>query len=264
MIYIGASSSSDFTFGQFMLGLLFLAVLVLFYFFHKTAKGKGLYGELRVRLKLKRLFKDTAYIFNNYIYVDNDSTNILSEQDIKSTQIDHIVICEKGVLVIETKNYSGRLYGNSSQRYWTQVLAKGKVKNRLYNPIKQNSSHCYYVKKIVGDDIPIRSFIVLVKNNAEYLSSCYNVIGLSELRYRISELPDIMTETQIITAYEKLEANNASGYYSTKEHIQNIEQRSQNDHTCPRCGGSLVFHHGQYGPFLGCDNYPKCKYKRKV
>ena len=168
------------------------------------------------------------------------------------------------MLVIETKNYSGRLYGNPSQQHWTQVLAKGKVKNRLYNPIKQNSSHCYYVKQIVGADIPIRSFIVLIKNNTDHLTSCYNVIGLAEMRYRLSELPNIMTEAQIISAKEKLEATTASGYYSNKDHIRNLEQRRFNSDICPRCGGNLVSRNGKYGSFLGCDNYPNCKYKRRI
>lgn len=29
---------------------------------------------------------------------------------------------------------------------------------------------------------------------------------------------------------------------------------------CPRCGGLLVERNGKFGKFLGCKNYPKCKY----
>jgi len=29
---------------------------------------------------------------------------------------------------------------------------------------------------------------------------------------------------------------------------------------CPQCGGSLVTRHGRYGPFVGCANYPTCRY----
>lgn len=29
---------------------------------------------------------------------------------------------------------------------------------------------------------------------------------------------------------------------------------------CPKCGGKLVKHHGKYGDFIGCSNYPKCRY----
>ncbi len=29
---------------------------------------------------------------------------------------------------------------------------------------------------------------------------------------------------------------------------------------CPKCGGQLVYKRGRYGKFIGCGNYPKCKY----
>ena len=33
---------------------------------------------------------------------------------------------------------------------------------------------------------------------------------------------------------------------------------------CPKCGGKLVPRKGKYGEFLGCSNYPKCKFTKKV
>ncbi|MCL2653979.1 MAG: NERD domain-containing protein, partial [Propionibacteriaceae bacterium] len=41
----------------------------------------------------------------------------------------------------ESKNYSGRVYGSRDDRYWTVVLAGGKRKERLYNPLRQNQGH---------------------------------------------------------------------------------------------------------------------------
>lgn len=32
----------------------------------------------------------------------------------------------------------------------------------------------------------------------------------------------------------------------------------------PRCGGDLVRRNGRYGEFLGCKNYPRCKFMRGV
>jgi ABC-type Fe3+-siderophore transport system permease subunit len=37
---------------------------------------------------------------------------------------------------------------------------------------------------------------------------------------------------------------------------------SSNQDNCPFCGGKLVQRKGPYGRFLGCSNYPKCKYTR--
>jgi DNA topoisomerase-1 len=33
---------------------------------------------------------------------------------------------------------------------------------------------------------------------------------------------------------------------------------------CPDCGGSLVTRRGRYGPFVGCSNYPRCKYTARI
>ena len=70
------------------------------------------------------------YVF--YIYVDEEN---------KSSQIDHILFHTSGIYVIETKNFSGRIYGKESDKAWTQVLAKGKVKNKFYSPVLQNQKH---------------------------------------------------------------------------------------------------------------------------
>lgn len=37
----------------------------------------------------------------------------------------------------------------------------------------------------------------------------------------------------------------------------------KNINFCPKCGGTLVKRNGKYGLFIGCSNYPKCKYVKK-
>ena len=36
-----------------------------------------------------------------------------------------------------------------------------------------------------------------------------------------------------------------------------------NKKRCPECGGQLLEKDGKYGKFVGCSNYPKCKYSRR-
>ena len=31
------------------------------------------------------------------------------------------------------------------------------------------------------------------------------------------------------------------------------------DQSCPKCGKNMILRHGRYGPFLGCEEYPKCR-----
>ena len=32
---------------------------------------------------------------------------------------------------------------------------------------------------------------------------------------------------------------------------------------CPHCGGKLRMRNGKYGSFIGCSNFPKCRYTQK-
>lgn len=51
-----------------------------------------------------------------------------------------------------------------------------------------------------------------------------------------------------------------------KEHIKNVRneiEKKEDDikhGICPKCGGTLVERKGRYGKFLGCSNYPQCRF----
>lgn len=99
-------------------------------------------GEAAVRKVLTNYCrKSTAHLLNNVTLDYKDGT----------TQIDHILFTQNGILVIETKHYSGWLFVNENQKQWTQVIYK--FKNRFQNPILQNNMHVQAVRKIL-DFIP--------------------------------------------------------------------------------------------------------------
>lgn len=49
-----------------------------------------------------------------------------------------------------------------------------------------------------------------------------------------------------------------------KELMKNDTELKNNIYKCPECGGRLVTRKGPYGPFMGCSNYPNCKYIKKL
>lgn len=50
-----------------------------------------------------------------------------------------------------------------------------------------------------------------------------------------------------------------------KDEEQIVKMRYKYDSNfCPECGGRLRERSGPYGRFIGCSNYPTCRYKRKV
>ena len=124
----------------------------------KLKNDTGKYGEYLIYDYLKDLEKTGGkFLFNIY----------LPKKDGKTTEIDVLLITKKGLFVFESKNYSGYIYGNEKQRYWTQVLNKN-TKKSFFNPIMQNNGHISALKYnlTVNYDIPIKSIIVFSERSS--------------------------------------------------------------------------------------------------
>ena len=109
----------------------------------------GRCGEKLTERELKLLGRDGKVLRNVYVPKDN----------VETSEIDVLFVTQKGIFVIESKNYSGWVFGNEADRNWTVSLPNGQ-KNRFYNPIKQNRSHAKWLEKYLGDDTPLFSVIV--------------------------------------------------------------------------------------------------------
>lgn len=233
--------------------ILILAALSAFL---KTPQGRGWLGEFKVKLVIGKTKPEVKYVINNLTLRIGDN---------KTSQIDHIVINKHGIFVIETKNYSGRIYGNETQLEWTQVLNYGKVKNKLYNPIKQNKTHLYHISNLLNRNLPLFSAIVFVQGNTQYINAT-DVYNLGELRRLLkSNTGEYLSSEKMEEAYKTLlNANDAS--ITKREHIQNIHinQQSISNNICPRCGKALVLRKGKNCNFMGCKGYPQCKFTKNI
>src|SRR3989304_4617983 len=88
---------------------------------------KGLFGELLVRLSAKFLLDEAEYRpIHNVTLPTPDGT----------TQIDHIFVSRYGVFVVETKNFTGWIFGDEKQATWTQKIYRNTYK--FQNPLRQN------------------------------------------------------------------------------------------------------------------------------
>lgn len=129
-----------FLYGYIMMSTLFIAVVLLLigYHFGKFKRDHNSYniGEKRVAdlLSLK-LDREHYYLLNNITLRVGNGT----------TQIDHIVVSTKGIFVIETKHYSGWIFGDAQSKTWTQSIYK--KKSYFQNPVHQNYKH---IKAIQG------------------------------------------------------------------------------------------------------------------
>lgn len=245
---------------EVIIGVLVLGIAT-FILIWNLPVNKGKRGERKVAKTLEKY----AEKYNGYVVNDV----IIPSPNGGTSQIDHVLFCTLGVVVVETKNYSGRLYGTASQQYWTQVLAYGNTKNKMYNPLLQNKTHIYNLKQIIGGSIEFHSCVVVLRANLDYLDAYEKVFTLREFRDSLNnELKEQKyTEEQIKEAYEKLIEYKNNPIVSSKEHIQNIKdtQKDIEKNICPRCGGKLVLRTGKSGyQFYGCSNYPKCKFIKKT
>lgn len=121
--------------------ILILACIVISYLRHRqnvkllrsvSTPDRGTRSERRLVVKMLRRGVHPKAIFHD-LY--------LQKRNGEFSQIDIVVATPQGLLAIEVKDYSGWLFGNEKQRYWTQVLNYGKEKYRFYNPIMQNAGH---------------------------------------------------------------------------------------------------------------------------
>lgn len=231
----------------------FLALVVYLKF--NQAKIRGRIGEARVSSILKSL-PNSYYSFNN-IYLRKGDTSV---------QIDHIIISVYGVFVIETKNYTGWIYGSDKSDNWI----KNMYGNKYYfqNPLKQNYSHVRALQDTLG--LPFDKFIPIVVFLRGATLKCDTqglVIYSSQLKRIInSYTTPILNISEVERLVNQLSSLNIIDKETKREHIESIHQKLNqtkdliNNSICPRCSGQLVKRKGRYGQFWGCSNYPRCKF----
>lgn len=118
-----------------------------------TPITRGEWSERRVVLILLKMGINPRAIFHD-LYIQKPNGEY--------TQVDVAVATKAGIIIFEVKDYSGWIFGNEHQKYWTQLLAYGKEKHRFYNPVMQNSGHIQAIRQCLqqNPDIPIYSVIV--------------------------------------------------------------------------------------------------------
>ena len=118
-----------------------------------TPITRGEWSERRVVLRLLKMGINPKAIFHD-LYIQKPNGEY--------TQVDVAVATKAGIIVFEVKDYSGWIFGNEHQKYWTQLLAYGKEKHRFYNPVMKNSGHIQAIRQCLqqNPDTPIYSVIV--------------------------------------------------------------------------------------------------------
>lgn len=143
--------------------IIILVVIIVIIVYHKikndkllrtaTERHRGTRSERKLVLKMLKSNFDARVVFHD-LYIKKSNSGY--------SQIDMVVPTKVGIFVFEVKDYSGWIFGNCYNRYWTQILAYGRDKYRFYNPIKQNQGHIQTLQHHLSDtgDIPYYSIVV--------------------------------------------------------------------------------------------------------
>lgn len=229
-----------------VIGLIFAAAKIIEYFSELKQYNEGQYalithksygemrsdtgsiGEFMIYKTLRNYEKKGArFLFNLYI----------PAYDGKTTEIDVLMITDSGIFVFESKNYSGWIFGNEVNRYWTVTLPAGKGKSqkeRFYNPIMQNRNHIKYLKALTGN-VPMWSVIAFSERctlkNITVSSPDVWVVNRPEIK---SIVQDRLTNARpgsvkVDEVYSLLYPYTQVSEEEKQQHIIDIEHEQQTD-----------------------------------
>ena len=167
----------------------------------KSHRGNGSERDLVLTLRKSNFHPDAIY-HDLYFQKRNGSF----------AQIDLVLATPVGLIVFEVKDYSGWLFGNCRNTYWTQVLSYGKKKYRLYNPVFQNQRHIEELRKASDQFSQIPMFSVVV-----FYGNC-------ELK-KLDNIPNdtfVIKDYQINRTIQRILENNPPANYSNKREVIQI------------------------------------------
>lgn len=257
-----------------MLGSIFIIIVFIGLFIRRIIMSSpdniGKAGEKRVARKLDWLPKE--YIILN---------DIMLPTQYGTTQIDHIVVSPYGIFVIETKNYKGWIFGHEYSEEWKQSLLGKKrfwgwssEQHKFRNPIRQNQAHTRAIKRITSEvgEFPIIPIVVFSdKADLKITTPNHIVVNWSSLRSAIKQYDTpCIPDDDIKKIINKINSANIIDEHAREAHASSVhltQQRNQQliaNRICPQCHSTLVERNGRFGRFLGCSNYPKCKFTSPI
>ncbi len=225
----------------------------------KSPWFKGVMGEFIVNVSVKLfLDKDQYHLIKNVTLPTEDG----------STQIDHIIVSEYGVFVVETKNMKGWIFGGEHQKHWTQKIYKHSQK--FQNPLHQNYKHVKTLQDLLSlDDTQVHSVVVFVGDSTFKTSMPDNVTrGGGYLRYIKSKTEVVLSASDVTSIIQKVESGRFARTFKTNRdhvrHVKQIVEKKERAVSCPKCGGGMVKREVKKGErkgqqFWGCQKYPKCR-----
>lgn len=195
--------------------LWYLIPIAVFGVVFKSPWFKGVVGEFIVNLSAKLLLDKGKYrLIKNVTLPTEDG----------STQIDHVIVSEYGIFVVETKNMKGWIFGSPNQKAWTQKIYKHSTK--FQNPSHQNYKHTKTIQSLFDlNEQQIHSVIVFVGDSTFKTEMPENVTyGGGYAKYIKSKKTPVLTESQVLEIVEKIEQGRLKPSLKThRDHVRHVK-----------------------------------------
>ena len=208
---------------QYFKPFVWLIPLFVFFYVAKVVLAspvfKGWLGEKILHVFTLKKLNPNEYKILSDIYLprpDGEGT----------TQIDHILVSQFGIFVIETKNYRNWIFGGEKQRKWTQQIYR--TKNLFQNPIHQNMLHIKALALFLDvDDVFFHNLVFFV-GNCEFKTEMPEYVKNKGFRkYIESYKTSILSQEQVEHVYITLlnYDKNLNRKKVAKEHMKSIKAR---------------------------------------
>ncbi|MEM3484408.1 MAG: NERD domain-containing protein [Candidatus Methanomethyliaceae archaeon] len=176
---------------------------------------RGMIGEVKARFVFALYLDRRQYrMIKNLIVPYGDET----------TEVDIVLISKYGIFVIEVKTFSGRIYGEPGDLYWTQVV--GRKRNIFLNPVLQNRKHIQALAAYLGFDESWFHSIVFFAGNAKLVKDPPpGVLTGGLITYIEQFTEEIIPPKDFAFAVVQLEDLRDYPPVSREEHIQKVKEK---------------------------------------
>ncbi|HDR6247408.1 TPA: NERD domain-containing protein [Bacillus cereus] len=182
-------------------------------------KWKGKAGEKLVKRILSKLDSQSYCVLHD-VTVNTEYGD--------TTQIDHIVIAETGVFVIETKNYEGWIYGSEKAARWTQGIFR--KKSSFQNPFRQNYKHIKAIEWVMQQQLPCISIAAFHPKcslkRVNVSSKDKHVLYYNDLKKCIESYTDLQnTNDEVNHIYQTMLRANITDKGIEKKHVKYLQNK---------------------------------------
>lgn len=185
--------------------------------------------------------------------VDEDKIKRIKENGVSTIEID-LSAKETTITNEELKNI---LVNDSEEKYWIyNTIAEQKLQQFYKNAEFKECIHRGLAVHI--DYCPLKMRVWRGKPYANYFDDCiyceYCISADSNGGVHCTGKQLISKTSDFNTNYEERKA-------LKEARKKEADDKAITDGLCPKCGWPLVTRQSDYGSFLGCSNYPYCKFK---